>query len=299
MTPFRVALIILVLVSSLYCQQSNCRFSVPVIVTDAKTFEPLQGFGTDSFQIQVGNKKLVPSEVAYGNIRRVFLFVDASGSMRSSKWAVVMQTAYELLTNISIKVPLTMEVFAEKSRSFANRDEAYTFLRFLGENGARVRPLGGRTELYDNIASVVDSEHIGIEDAVIIITDAGDNLSKMSDSKLTRELTDRAIHPAILLIQSESGPKTVEEQTGVTSIEQMAEQLGGLVLYLPERISQKPEQLLPLRLYAEALAYYRVSFETATPEKARLKVTILKKPEDGRKFEVLAPRRLPLCSVQR
>jgi Mg-chelatase subunit ChlD len=293
--------IILALTSGLYCEQTDCRFSVPVTVTDAKTLEPLIGFGTDSFQIRVGKQKLAPSEVSHRTIDRVFLFVDASGSMRSGprRWAIVVQTAYELLSNITNRVPFTTEVFAERGRSFTKRDEAYSYLRYLGENITKTRPLGGRTELYDDIASAVDSEHIGIDDAVIIITDGGDNLSKTDESTLTRELADRAIHPAFLFLTPEPNPQTLVEENARIRIPQIAEELGGFVLYLPSTQPKKPEHILPLRFYAEALAYYRVTFVTSAPRNPQLKVVPLTKPTGKfRKFEVHAPDRLPSCSFE-
>lgn len=298
MTSFRVTVIILILASGLYCQEANCRFSVPVNVTDAKTLEPLDGFGPDSFQIQIGKQKLVPSAVAHRSIDRVFLFIDASGSMRSGhgKWAVVMQTAYELLTTVSPKTPITTEIFAERSRSFANRDEAYSYLKHLGDD-TDFRPLGGRTELYDAVASAVKTENIGIDDAVLIITDGADTRSDMNESTFTRELADRAIHPAFLFLSPESAlrPETVEEQIALAEIPRIAEALGGFVVPLPRWLGKKPGHVLPPQLYTEALAYYRVTFDTPIPEKQQMKVTIL--TTRTRKFEIHAPNRLPSCSA--
>ncbi|HEU5403537.1 MAG TPA: hypothetical protein VFU86_19440 [Terriglobales bacterium] len=206
MKPIRVTAIILVLLSGLYCQQPTCRYSVPVNVTDAKTFEPLIGFGTASFQIHIGKQTLKPTAVAYRRAQRVFLFVDASGSMRSKpgRWAVVMQAAHEILATINTSVPIETEIFAESGQSFSNREEASAFLKYLYDKATKVPPLGNRTELYDDIASAVESEHIGIDDAVIIITDGGDNQSKLDESKLKRELAAHAIHPAFLLLPAES-----------------------------------------------------------------------------------------------
>lgn len=301
MKSFRVTLIILILASGLHCQEANCHFSVPVNVSDAKTFEPLVGFEADSFQIHVGKQELLPSAATYRTASRVFLFIDASGSMHEhGRWAVVMQAAYEFLANISTKVPLTIEVFAERGRLFTNRDEAYSYLRYLAEKNTNIRPLGGRTELYDAIASEVVAENMGIDDATIILTDGADNLSKTDESKLTRELADRAIHPAFLFLPPESvlRPLTIEEQDALVAIPRMAQALGGFVFYLPRTISKKPEHILPLRFYAEALAYYRLDFETSLSGRPRLKVAVLTKSSDMiRKYEIHAPNRLPSCSA--
>ena len=119
----------------------------------------------------------------------------------------------------------------------------------------------------------------------------------MDAPKLERELADHAIHPAFLFLSSNPGPDTFEEQVALHSIPRMAEELGGFAFLLPSRISKNSDRVLPVRVYAEALTYYHVAFESL-PTKASLKVATLKKPAGNvRKFEVHAPSRLPGCSL--
>lgn len=293
----RMLATILILVSCSVAQQpGTCRFSIPVSVSDAKTLEPVSGLSVDSFSLRVGKEEIRPVAVNNLAAKRVFLFVDASGSILTNRarWIVVSQAVEELLSAVDKKTPVITEVFAESSRSFRNRNQVPPYLYELARLENTKSPVGKMTRLYDAVTSAVESERLGIDDAVLVFTDGGENKSTVNKSGLIRELRNHSIRLSIII--PEDIPETIEEDKGRRDLAEIADETGGLLLELRTPDRKKPGRILPPTLYSEML--YRVEF-VAAESRERLRVLLpSSKKHSARTLKVRAMKRLPDCPAK-
>jgi hypothetical protein len=296
MQILRTVATISILVSCALAQQPRtCRFSVPVSVSDGRTLEPVSGLTLDSFSIRVGKKEIRPVAVSNVTANRVFLFIDASGSMLAyrARWTAISQAVKELLSATDKNTPVVTEVFDERSRIFHERDQVHSYLDELVRVPKMERAMGKRTRLYDALASAVESTKLGIEDTVFVLTDGGDDLSKVSKFELMRELRSHSIRPNFLVPDDMLG--TYEEARGRSDVAEIAKGVGGLLLWLRSPDTNGAGKILPPTLYSETMSGYRVEF-TATESRDHFRVVIASSPEhSARILNVRATNRLPDC----
>ena len=245
-----------------------------------------------------GKEEIRPVAVSNITAKRVFLFIDASGSILANRarWAVVSQATKELLWTTDKNTPVVTLVFAERSRTFRERDQVYSYLDELARARKMERPVGGRTKLYDALASAVESEKLGIEDTVFVLTDGGENESTVNKSGLMRELRNHSIRPNFLF--PDDIPDTPEEAQGRRDLAEIAKGLGGLLLRLRRTDENGTGRIVPPTLYSEALTCYRVEF-AVTESRNHLRVLIPSSSEhSARTLNVRATNRLPDCPEQ-
>jgi Mg-chelatase subunit ChlD len=299
MQTLRTVATISILVSCALAQQPRtCRFSVPVSVSDRRTHEPVSGLTLDSFSIRVGKKEIRPVAVSNVTANRVFLFIDASGSMVAyrARWAAVSQAVKELLSATDKNTPVVTEVFAESSRIFHERDHVHSYLDELARVPKIERAMGKRTKLYDALASAVESTKLGIQDTVFVLTDGVDNMSKVDKFELMRELRSHSIRPNFLVPDDMFG--TYEEAKGRSDVAEIAKGVGGLLFWLRSPDTNDAAKILPPTLYSETLYSYRVEF-TATESRDHFRVLIPSSSEhSARTLNVRATNRLPDCPEQ-
>jgi hypothetical protein len=228
--------------------------------------------------------------------KRVFLFIDASGTVLTNRtrWAVVSKAAEELLATADKNTLVITEVFAESSRIFHDRNQVPPYLDELARLQNTERPVGKLTRLYDALTSAVESERLGIDDAVLVLTDGGENKSTVRKSGLMQELRNHSIRPNFLV--PDDIPSTIEEDKGRRDLAEIADETGGLLLELGTPDRKKPGRILPATLYSEIL--YRVEF-VAPESRDRLRVFLpSSKKHSARALKVRAMKRLPDCPAK-
>jgi hypothetical protein len=140
-------------------------------------------------------------------------------------------------------------------------------------------------------------------DAIYVVTDAGDNKSRMSIAQLKQELTSRGIRIFAFVLQHE-GPQSEEENEGASELEDLANFTGGDVVQISSADigaghNGRLEQLAP-RVVGEIENVYRVELGLAPGERvARVKVSLLGTRHKGSVGNFSYSHQITSCSPPR
>jgi uncharacterized protein with von Willebrand factor type A (vWA) domain len=165
---------------------------------------------------------------------RVAIVLDTSGSMSSNEkiWDLSFQIAENLVKNLDGNSILTLVVSGDKvAKIVSDRDGASSMLHSLQEyHDHKDKRFGfGRTQLWDTISTAVIAGHLGVTDALIAITDGGDNSSRLNSTDLEKELRSLGIRAYGVLFVSLQ-PSTPEEREGPNVVKYISEVTGGFSL---------------------------------------------------------------------
>lgn len=162
---------------------------LPVIVTDRKG-KVVSGLGADSFQVFEDG---LPQQIAFFEPEdvpvAVGLVIDNSGSMRSKRQEVVAAAAEFTKSSNSQDQMLVVNFNQTVSMGLPNGVPFTSDVRQLLGAVSRI-PASGNTALYDGLAVALDHVKTGTTDrkALILISDGGDNSSRISFRELLRRV---------------------------------------------------------------------------------------------------------------
>jgi hypothetical protein len=155
----------------------------------------------------------------------------------------------------------------------------------------------GATLLWDSIRQIlVDFTELQLGDAIYVVTDGGDNRSKIPPAQLRQELIVRGVRIFAFLVGQ---PLTVEEG-GAGRMEELAEFTGGNVVHISSaEIGANRAQLDKWAPYivGQVEHVYRVELGISAPEKAGLvKVSFVDKGR-RKKTRIVYTHQVAPCSV--
>jgi hypothetical protein len=151
------------------------------------------------------------------------------------RWSVIRQGSFDVLQLIPEGIPVSVYFFDDKPRQLvsltADRKLVTSSLQqFLFSAAEGVR---GRTALFDAIDAALSSlSPAQPGDLILVVTDGGDNNSRMDAGKLQKKLLNSETRLFALLLGSES-VGTPAVRYGTPETEQMVERSGGVVARLP------------------------------------------------------------------
>jgi hypothetical protein len=234
----------------------------------------------------------------YGAPVRVLLLVDSSGSMNASEasrgWGVGLPTAGFAMDAVPLNALVAFGIFAERLQLSQWQDR----------DGAREQALSlkyqtpkGKTALYsaiDEAVSAFRSPQFG--DAIYLVTDGGEDNSKMSFHLLVENLVARGIRVFVFLVVKEY--KTSVEREGANAMEDIANLTGGFLFRFPfsgKWVTTGEAAAAVKQVREQVASPYRLNFQLATPlrKEAKLKVETLLDPNH---FILGYPRRLEPCT---
>jgi hypothetical protein len=152
------------------------------------------------------------------NPRRIVLMVDTSGSMASSSqdrgWGIAFPAARYAVDVIPANSSSALVTFGYKVEvESKNFEEKQALLAKVLEL-ARVQPKGP-TSLFDSIDHVLaDFQDLRFGDAIYVVTDGGDNKSRISFPKLKDKLNSRGIRTFVFLVVEGKYFQSQEEMEG-------------------------------------------------------------------------------------
>ena len=275
-------------------EQKSCDLSLPVFVTQKKSGQPVFELGSSAFEVSVTGEKVRVGDPKLASSKRLFLVIDASGSMAQPKQAALLKrVTHELLAKVPKDITVVSYVFAKRYQRLDNRDQVERSLEAQLTEPEPKRPLGGQTKLYDTLLVVSEKENLGLGDSVILITDGGENKSKVSSENLQKAFQQRGARLFPLLIWIEQ-PSTPEEQTGVQQMSDIAARTGGISFWNPQSIN-KNAPLLPPDFYADCLKYFLLNLNSA-PSSGRVQIALVDSHGAKLKDKVVHfPEHLPAC----
>jgi hypothetical protein len=217
--------------------------------------------------------------------RRIVLMVDSSGSMEASPqesgWGVTLPAAAYAVDVLPASASPAVVTFSDKLRLESSGFENRKLV------GARVLDLAkrqtkGPTSLFDSIAQVLlEFKELHFGDAIYVVTDGGDNKSRISLPKLEEGLISRGVRIFVFLVVGRRF-RTEEEKIGASQMDSFAASTGGDVVRISSAEvagNERPQldKLAP-RIVGQVEGVYRLELDLSEVERAaRVKVTFVER----------------------
>ena len=210
---------------------------------------------------------LLPIPAMAQDARPIVFVVDTSGSMRGEKIASVRSAVTEVVSNLKPEIPVGLYSFnsqvIEVLPPTTNRNLAYSRLKDLKATGS--------TALFDAIDRATMGLGVIIPSRVIILSDGGDTVSKLSYEALIKTLSQRGIPVDVIGLQVKSKASEVLSKIAlVTSGGYYAlNDIGSLILVYKEILGDKlvtaPVSSAPLliKVLRNSAVEYTLSFIAA------------------------------------
>jgi hypothetical protein len=261
---------------------SDC--SAPTILLNAfdRNFNLERDLRAKDIKVEVDGKEAMILSVSFDtHPRRIVLMVDSSGSVEASPqqsgWGIALPAAayaaYVVPASASSELVTFSDKLQRESSDFENRKVVQARVFDL----AKRKPKGG-TSLFDSVHQVLaEFKELHFGDAIYIVTDGGDNKSKISRAKLTEELISRGIRVFVFLVQ-ERPPLTEEERSGASDMYGFAESTGGTVVRITSVDVAGNKQLdnLAPQIVAQVEGVYRLELGISEFKRAsRVKVAFV------------------------
>lgn len=225
------------LVVSVFAQDDGCRNrTLPVTVVESRGL-PVLGLLPADFEAKFrGNPVQILSLSRDIHPRRVAILLDVSGSMLQAqerdKWMVVREAAGDAVLHLTTDTQIALELFDEKIIEVldfgAGRQAVASKIVTLASGAKAVPSKSRRTALWDsllNSISIFGSPRPG--DAVYLITDGGDNMSKVRPRQIENSFLEKGIRLfAFLIVSGALSPGVLmPDETDV--VKRLTESTGG------------------------------------------------------------------------
>ncbi len=193
---------------------------------------------SDNFKViyKGGVTKLLHATYSKGP-RRIVLLLDVSGSMsgfasgKSKKWQVAREAASELIAALPPGSKASLMTFSEKAdiKSALSPDLRPIQDWLNSEAAQHPESFHGRTALYAAVQSALAQlEPTEPGDAIYVITDGGENASRVSESKLECALGSSGVRVFALIVPEEFG-SFEDERGGWVELLDLSKHSGGFV----------------------------------------------------------------------
>jgi hypothetical protein len=195
--------------------------------------------------------------------RRIVLMLDSSGSLEASpqqsRWGIALAAAAYAANVVPSSASSELVTFSDKlhreSSDFENRKVVQGKIFQL----AKTLPKG-RTSLFDSVHQVLtEFKELHSGDAIYLVTDGGDNNSRISRAEVMEELIRRGIRVFVFLVV-QGTPQTEEERTGSLDMYGFAESTGGAIVQMTLADAAGRERLddLAPQIVAQVEGVYRL-----------------------------------------
>jgi hypothetical protein len=204
--------------------------------------------------------------------RHIVLMLDSSGSLQASdqqsRWGIGLPAAAYAANVVPASASSELVTFSDKlhreSSDFENRKLVQGRIFDLAKKQPK-----GRTSLFDSVHQVLaEFKELQSGDAIYLVTDGGDNKSRISRTEVTGELISQGIRVFVFLVV-QGTPQTEEERSGTLDMFGFAESTAGGVVQmtLADVAGRKQLDKLAPQIIAQVEGVYRL--ELKIPEVKR------------------------------
>ncbi|HKW68527.1 MAG TPA: hypothetical protein VJP04_14630 [Terriglobales bacterium] len=228
----------------------------------------LRGIKPDQLSVKLHGK---PAQITGFSLdvapRRVILLLDTSGSMREegTDWKLVPKLGAYAADILPADASVAAATVNENPQIGSFGDRAHARGRILAITRDSIR---GRTPLFDTIHQALLT--VGpplFGDVLYLITDGGDDVSKLNEQDVINELASRGTRVFVILAMS-GRPRTEEERNGPELMLRLAEQTGGYVFAVVRSFDGSAERtaLLKLAPFVESFITTSYRLQLSAPE---------------------------------
>lgn len=293
MTRERRRTSIFVVVNLWLCLSTSSAFPRPPAASDCSTgtillnafdrnFNIERDLRAEDIRVEVNGKP--PAILSFSldtHPRRIVLMLDSSGSLQASeqqsRWGIGLPAAAYAANVVPASASSQLVTFSDKLRressDFENRKVVQGRIFDLSKKQPK-----GRTSLFDSVHQVLaEFKELHSGDAIYLVTDGGDNKSRISRAEVTDELISRGIRVFVFLVAQET-PQTEEERSGALDMVGFAESTAGAVVQMTLSDVEGREQLdkLAPQIIAQVEGVYQLELGISEGKRtSRVKVTFI------------------------
>ncbi len=264
-------------------------------VVDEKTAQPIDGISPASLQVKLDRQPLPVLSLQRTHLHpKVALLMDVSGSMDPNtygalKWNAAWNFIFEVVARLTPEAEFSLYTFNEtvtfEASSVAGTPTVLNRINELRRAGDMAKK---RTSTRDAIAYVIRTQHLNSHDSVLVITDGGDNHSRISESDIKRLIAAAGVRIFACALL-EDYPTTPEEKMGPIALENFTRATGGVSdeLHTSEQ-QHKPKLLqgMAASIAASILNPYVAQLDLAPSLQGALKLEL--SDESGSKLKGVA-----------
>jgi hypothetical protein len=249
------------------------------------------GFPPESFHVKAGDGLLTVKSAQTGVGHRVVLVVDVSGSINKSEhtWGIARVAAGNLLVAAPSTMRVALVLFSDRIVDTIGFDRPPTD---IVERLAKLENGKGRTAILDAIDySIKLLQPTALGDVIYIISDGGENASKVHRTDLENKLLAQGIRLFAFILQPKAPFSTPEESAEPSLLAELAQVTGGAVVDEDSEaaLDDRPKLSAILqRGYGQMAHFYDVqlSIPDRGAKKERLRLEIV--DQDGKKRKDLS-----------
>jgi hypothetical protein len=257
----------------------------------------------DDLEVTVDGKRAqLVSLSVNSSPRRIIVMVDVSGSMlqwpHESDWGIGLRTAAFAIDSIPSTASAALLTFSDnlqrESDGFEDRQRIGRRVLELAKRKPK-----GHTALFDaidQVLSLFEAQQPG--DAIFLVSDGGDDKSKVSSTKLREKLIAHGVRVFVFLVPT--GLATPEEIEDQSQIDSLAEFTGGYAIRIPWSEIRGNEQgwlvKAATRISDQVQAVYQMELDASgavVGSARRMKVAFANRKRD--KKTLAYPRQLTPC----
>lgn len=286
----------MILAAAAVAQTSEMR-SLLVDVLDKKTDTQVDRLTAANFKVTVDGRPVRVASVSHEKVKAsVAVLLDSSGSMAAG-WGEALELAEQTIERLP-RGHVSLIVFSDDWHPVRTVNgaeaavEALERIRYMDPK----KPFAlGRTALWDGIAFAVNSLKLKSGDAVILITDGGDNTSSKQESDVEKLVLESGVRVFSLYVESDGGPATPEERSGPVTLNAFAQKTGATMLELGNLKKRGKTGVGILADYLVRRIYFPYALTVEIPPDARGKIKVEAVNASGereRGMSVCAPSRV-------
>ncbi|MFY9792298.1 MAG: vWA domain-containing protein [Candidatus Sulfotelmatobacter sp.] len=220
-------------------QSSDClQHTVLVGIVDDRGAVPVN-LTSKSFKATYGHRSVSSLETVYSEgPRRVVVLLDTSGSMRGPeatrypKWQIARAAARSFFASLPSNSAADLMTFTDRSKVQAPLSVDHRLAEGWLDNDAadKVPSLRGRTAMYAAIEEAEKQLQPALPgDAIYIVTDGGDNSSRVSGPEVGKSLLASGVRLFAFLVVSSAGPRIAAEIDATNELTRLVTDSGGFM----------------------------------------------------------------------
>ena len=280
---------------------SDC--SAPAVLLNAfdRNLKLERDLRAEDMKVNVDNKHAPILSLSFDtHPRRIVLMFDSSRSMEASPqqsgWGLAIPAAayaaYVVPESASAQLVTFSDTLRHESSDFENKQVVQGKVFDLAKRQPK-----GLTSLFDSVNQVLtEFKELRFGDAIYIVTDGGDNKSRISRKKVTEKLSSHGIRIFIFLVQPP--PQTEEEKRGTSDMYAFAETTGGAVVSIASSDPAALKQLdnLAPQIIAQVAGVYRLEMGISEVKKtSRVKVEFVDRDRKNRTRNIVYSQEIIPC----
>ena len=285
---------------------SDCQDATILLNAFDRNFNIERDVRAEDIKVEVDGKKAQVLSLSLDiQPRRVVVMLDSSGSLevstQQSRWGIGLPAAAYAANVIPASASSELVTFSDKLQRESSDFESRKVVQARIVDLVKKHPKG-RTSLFNSVHQVLtEFKELQRGDAIYLVTDGGDNNSRISSAEVLEELINRGIRVFVFLVV-QGTPDTEEERRGALDMYGFAESTGGAVIEmaLADVAGRKQLDDLAPQIIAQVEGVYLLQLGISQVKRtSRVKVAFIDGDRKRSTRNIVYSRRILPCPRER